>query len=273
MGSMRGKQELTAETQRHGDQRGEDGEKRGADTHVCRVPTHRDAWRLVPTLRLGVHICTALLSLPLSAAVVDRVAVVVGKTVITESEVLQEVRLTEFLNGQPLELGPQQRRDAAERLVDQQLIRNEMEIGSYPQPSASESQAVLQKFQKEHYASPTEFQAALQKYGVTEDQLQQHLIWELEAIHFTDLRFSPGTPTSGKTAAAPTSPTGGKPPSSKAVNRPATPTGADRSDPNSKATPSTAADPESATVDQQMDAWLKEARGQVRIQFKKEAFQ
>src|SRR5580700_11903799 len=84
--------------------------QRGASTRACRVPTHRDAWRLAPTLRLGVHVCALLLSLPLSAAVVDRVAVVVGKTVITESEVLDEVRLTEFLNGQPLELGPQQRR-------------------------------------------------------------------------------------------------------------------------------------------------------------------
>jgi hypothetical protein len=263
---MRGKQELDAETRRNGDQRGEDGEKRGADTRVCRVETRLDAFRFAPTLRLGVLVCTLLFSVVSPAAVVDRVAVVVGKTVITESEVLQEVGLTEFLNGQPLELGPQQRREAAERLVDQQLIRNEMEIGNYPQPSPTESQAVLQKFQQEHYASSTEFQAALQKYGITEDQLQQHLIWELEAIHFTDLRFSPGTtPTGGKTAGATAGPTGGKTAGAT--------TGADRSDPNSKTAPPAAAGPESSTVDQQMDAWLKEARGQVRIQFKKEAFQ
>ncbi|HEY5163139.1 MAG TPA: hypothetical protein VII81_09020, partial [Terriglobales bacterium] len=60
-----------------------------------------------------------------AAGVIDRVAVVVGTQVITESEVLLEVRLTEFFNGQPLDLGVDQRKAAAERLVDQQLIRNE----------------------------------------------------------------------------------------------------------------------------------------------------
>jgi hypothetical protein len=34
-----------------------------------------------------------------------------------------------------------------------------------------------------------------------------------------------------------------------------------------------AAAPAGNTVDQQMDAWLKEARGNIKIQFKKEAFQ
>src|SRR5579872_6141739 len=129
------------------------------------------------------------------AAVVDRVAVVVGKTVITESEVQQEVRLTAFLNGQPLDLGPQQRRAAAERLVDQQLIRNEMEIGNYPQPSANDADNVLHAFQKEHYPSPEAFQAALQKYGITEELLKQHLAWQFTALHFTDVRFGGAMPS------------------------------------------------------------------------------
>ena len=38
----------------------------------------------------------------LYCAVVDRVAVVIDKTVVTESEVLDELRLTEFLNDQLL---------------------------------------------------------------------------------------------------------------------------------------------------------------------------
>ena len=71
----------------------------------------------------------------------------------TESEVQDEVRLTEFLNQQPLDLGPEQRRAAAERLVDQQLIRNEMQIGGYPQPSQSEAEAMLRNFRQEHYRS------------------------------------------------------------------------------------------------------------------------
>ena len=85
-----------------------------------------------------------------SAGVVDRIAVVVGNTVITESEVLREVRLTEFLNREPLDVSPAARRAAADRLVDQQLIRNEMSIGNYPQPSPAEADDMLHRFIQEN---------------------------------------------------------------------------------------------------------------------------
>jgi hypothetical protein len=171
------------------------------------------------------------LSLFLSAAVVDRVAVVIGKTVITESEVLQEIRLTAFQTGRPLDFSPAARRAAAERLVDQQLIRKEMEIGHYPQPTPAEVEAMYRQFRNEHHSTDAQ-------YGITEDELKQHLQWELAAMRFTDQRFR--------------------------VNLPATEQqGANRDAPGA----------DSTSVDHQMDAWLKEARSQIKIQFKKEAFQ
>ena len=179
------------------------------------------------------------------AAVLDRVAMVVGNQVFTESEVQDEVRLTQFLNQQPLDLGPEQRRAAAERLVDQQLIRNEMQIGGNPQPSQSEADAMLRNFRQEHYRSIAQFRAALEKYGITEEQLKQHLLWQLAAVRFTDARFRP--------IPAPTLPA---PPIQTADRLRA---GADA--------------PAGNSVDQQMDAWLKTARSQIRIDFKKEAFQ
>jgi parvulin-like peptidyl-prolyl isomerase len=167
---------------------------------------------------------------------VDRIAVVVGDRVITQSEVLRELRLTQLINGQALDLGAEQRRAAAERLVDQQLIRNEMEIGRYPQPSDAEAGAMVQKFRQERYRGLPQFRAALEKYGITEDELKQHLLWQLAALRFTDQRFHSAVP---------------EPPTQSA----------DRS----------GADPQ--TVDQQMEAWLKETRAGTRIQFKQGAFQ
>jgi hypothetical protein len=179
------------------------------------------------------------------AAVLDRLAMVVGNQVFTEGEVQDEVRLTQFLNQRPLDLGPEQRRAPAERLVDQQLIRNEMQIGGYPQPSQSEADAMLRNFRQEHYRSIAQFRAALEKYGITEEQLKQHLLWQLAAVRFTDARFRP--------VPAPTLPA----PSIQTADR--LRAGADA--------------PAGNSVDQQMDAWLKTARSQIRIDFKKEAFQ
>jgi hypothetical protein len=175
-----------------------------------------------------------------AAGVIDRVAVVVGNQVITESEVLLEVRLTEFFNGQTLDLGADQRKAAAERLVDQQLIRNEMQIGGYPMPVESEGDAVLRKFRQDNYPGIPAFRAALENHGLTEDEVKRHLLWQAAAMHFTDLRFH-------MTMAAPAT------------------TQADQSQSADRSI--------DTTVEDQMEVWLKEVRSNTRIQFKKGAFQ
>ena len=179
-----------------------------------------------------------LLSIPLSAAVIDRIAVIVGNTVITETEVLQEARLEAFLNQTPLDLSPQQRKTAAERLVDQQLVRNEMHVGSYPEPAAADVDSMLRNFRQENFKTEEQYRASLEKYGVTEDQLRKYLAWQLSAIRFTDLRF------------------GGLASTQQSADRVGTDGAAPKAD-----------------VDQQMDAWLKETRNTTKVQFKPGAFQ
>jgi len=182
-----------------------------------------------------------------AAGVVDRIAVVVGKTVITESEVMEEVRITEFLNGQPLDLGPEARRAAAERLVDQDLIRNEMQIGHYPEPKAEEADAMLARLEKERFSNAGSLEEALAKYGLTEAELKRHLLWQIAVLRFTDQRFRVGLPAATGQG------------------------GANRAAPGSE----TVADAggNNSSVDQQMEAWLKETRSQTRVRFNQEAFQ
>jgi len=182
-----------------------------------------------------------MFALVAAAGVVDRVAVVVANTVITETEVLDELRLTEFLNSEPLDLGPQQRRAAAERLVDQELIRQEMKIGRYPEPSAAEANTILANFRQQHFHTEAEFRAALVKYGITEDQLKQHLLWQTTAMRFTEARFRPLNAMPEQSA--------------------------DRQ--KSDASDSAG----SAEVDKQMAAWLDEARRSNHVTFKSGAFQ
>jgi hypothetical protein len=181
------------------------------------------------------------------------------------------VRLTEFLNQEPLDLGPAQRRAAADRLVDQQLIRNEMEIGHYPQPSETEADDMLRKLRQEHFQGIPQFRAALEKYGLTEDQVKKHLLWQLSAMRFTDLRFSTGTPAPAVEGTANRMAPGAEPSSKKPDRAPA---GANRTAGANRAAPENdGASSEGNSVDQQMDAWLKQARSSTRIQFKKDAFQ
>ena len=135
---------------------------------------------------------STLLATLFLAAVIDRVAVTAGKDVITESEVVEEIRLTDFLNQSPLDLGPAARRAAAERLVDQYLIRNEMRLEGFPQPQAGSADQTLHQFNQSHFHTPAQYQASLQKYGITEEELQQDLLWQVAALRFTQQRFGQG---------------------------------------------------------------------------------
>jgi hypothetical protein len=210
---------------------------------------------------MGLRIAALLLagSARLSADVVDRIAVVVGNTVFTESEVLQAVRLTEFVNGDPLDVSAQARRDAADKLVDQQLIRNEMALGHYAPAPASDGDKLVRAFRQQHYRSIAQYHAALQKYGITEDQLKTYLLWQESVLRFTDMRFKPGLNVPIATQGTADRSVAGSPTPPKDVQT------ANRVKKEGN--------PTAGTVDEQLDSWLKQTRASTRVVFKQGAFQ
>ncbi len=211
------------------------------------------------------------------ATLLDRIAVTVGKDVITEGDIVDEVRMTAFLNGDHPDFGADSRRKAAERLVDQSLVRREMRISQFPEPETSESVRLLAQLKRDRFSNnDAAYQKALREYGITEQELKTRLLWQLAALRFTSFRFRPGQPQttqsvsqhlethSGQRAAAearrpePRTDTATEAPPRNATARPKPP-------PAQNAVP--------PTDDQQLDAWLQQARSRARIEFRKEAFQ
>ena len=86
-----------------------------------------------------------LLSIPGRADVVDRIAAAINNRAIKESQVDRDLRLTAFLNGTPLEQNAAAKHKAADRLIDQTVIRAEIAKGSYPAPTDADTAAVLAK--------------------------------------------------------------------------------------------------------------------------------
>ncbi|MGO4883954.1 MAG: hypothetical protein ACLP59_24490 [Bryobacteraceae bacterium] len=123
--------------------------------------------------------------------IIDRIAVSVGNRVITEADVDREIRLTALLNNQKPDFSPANKRAAAERMVDQALIRNELEAAHYPPPTAAETNAALAE-EKARYGSGQTYRRALADDGVTEDELKTRLTWQLMLVRFIDVRFRPG---------------------------------------------------------------------------------
>ena len=122
--------------------------------------------------------------------VVDRIAVVVGKHVIAESEVLRDLRVTAFLDQVPLDLSPETKRKAAARLVDQFLILGEAAFSHYTLPAEVDAEDLLRQV-KSQYPSDAEYRAALARYRVSEPEVLAQLLDGLRTSRFTDLRFRP----------------------------------------------------------------------------------
>ncbi|MBV9760114.1 MAG: hypothetical protein JO340_06090 [Acidobacteriaceae bacterium] len=131
----------------------------------------------------------ASLLIPLQAEIVDRVAVAAGQQVITELQLDEELRVAAFLNRQPVQRDLPARRAAANRLIEQLLIRREMDLSNYPLPAPDQ----VDRFEAQVRAALGEqdFDLALGKYNLTEDVLREHLANQLTTLQFIQVRFRP----------------------------------------------------------------------------------
>ena len=130
-------------------------------------------------------------------AVVDRVAVTVGNQVITETEILREIALTAFLNDEKPAFTLENKRKAADQLVEQRLVRKEMEMGHYPEASDDQAKDLLEKTAK-NVGGEEALQRRLAADGLTEDDLAKHLLWQLTLVRFIDSRFRPAIQVSAQ---------------------------------------------------------------------------
>ena len=139
--------------------------------------------------RLILTACVAVAILaPARAAAetLDRIAVTLGPDVITESEVILDLRVTAFLEHKPVDLSPSAKGNAAHRMVDQILILREAVDSHVTLPSTEAASGLVAP-----YKTDPNYQADLERYGISEKDLAAHLLAGLRTLTFTDLRFRP----------------------------------------------------------------------------------
>jgi hypothetical protein len=120
------------------------------------------------------------------AETLDRIAVSMGQDVITESQLILDLRVVAFLDRKPVNLSGAARRESAQRLVDQILIRREAAESHMTLPSTEAAAGLVAP-----YAAEKGFPADLKRYGISESDLAAHLLAGLRMLTFTDLRFRP----------------------------------------------------------------------------------
>ncbi len=133
-----------------------------------------------------------LLAVSLTAEIVDRIAVSVGNTVITTSDLDRQIRVTAFLNGTRPAFDAVSKRNMADRMVEQVLIRKELETSRYPVPTLEEIEPDYEAFRSQHYPDAEAFAQALRAAGIAEQDLKEELVWQQAFTQFLDVRFRPG---------------------------------------------------------------------------------
>jgi len=140
---------------------------------------------------VGFVFSFSALCLLLPAEIIDRIVITVANQVITGSQIDEEIRVTAFLNREKVDLSADARKQAANRLIEQALIKHELDLSRYPLPELSDANPSLDTL-RAMYTSGAAFQAALQDYGITQDELLRRLWWQLTLLRFIEYRFRPG---------------------------------------------------------------------------------
>jgi hypothetical protein len=197
-----------------------------------------------------------------AGVVVDRIAVIAGNHIIKTSDIDRDLRLTGFLNRQTVDFGAKARHDAADRLIDQQMIRQELAAEGYSRASDDDADELEKQIVRNRYqGSSPQFQSALQRYGLNEKQFHEQLLWQLTVLRFIDQRFRPGVLVTDEEIAAYYQ-------EHLAEIR--------RESPQNYTLEAVSArirqTLESQRVDKDFDAWLTQMRHQNRIEFREAAF-
>ena len=204
-----------------------------------------------------------LLAAAAHADLIDRIAVSVGNSVITTSDLEREIRVTAFLNDAQPTLTPEVKRATADRMVEQLLIRRELQTSRYPVPDGAEIDPALGEIRK-RFPADADYQLALETWGITDADVRRALLWQRTLLLFIEIRFRPGVQLSDQEIQDYFDKV--VEPAARAAH-PGEPVALEdyRDQIEQKLA--------GARVDHEVDAWLQEARKRTEIVYHKEAFQ
>jgi len=142
---------------------------------------------IVESLTVMGLLCVAPLA---CGETLDRIAVTVGRHVISEQDIVQDIRISAYIDSKQPDFNAAQKRKAADRLIDQYLVLQDAASTRTPMPSGADVAAILEPI-KARYASDQEYRSALAQARITDAELTDHLLAGLRMLRYTDLRFRP----------------------------------------------------------------------------------
>jgi hypothetical protein len=133
--------------------------------------------------------------LPAAAGeVLDRIVATVNNNVILQSEWQDALRYEAFENGRSLDqLRAEDRKAALDRLIDQELLREQMRVSGFPRASNEDVEKRIQEIRSLHPGAEGEagWQDVLARYGLTESELKRRVALQVDLMGLVDARLRP----------------------------------------------------------------------------------
>jgi parvulin-like peptidyl-prolyl isomerase len=148
--------------------------------------------RLLPRI-LALLAMFSLAATVHAADLIDRIVATVNGHVILQSDWDEAARFEALVEGRPLaQITAEQRGRALDRLIDQELLREQAQGNEAAVPPVEEVQARIAEIRKQHGAEdPSAWRAELAGYGFDQKQFEARLVRDLAMLRQAEAHLRP----------------------------------------------------------------------------------
>ncbi len=146
-------------------------------------------------LILAVSVCAG------AAEVLDRIVAAVNGHVILQSDWEDAIRYEAFIAGrQPGEMTGAERNAVLDRLIDQELLREQMQASDFQKATEEEIGKRVQEVRKQYSEALSDagWQTTLAHYGLSETELKKRVALQLDLMRLVDAHLRPTVNIDGK---------------------------------------------------------------------------
>jgi peptidyl-prolyl cis-trans isomerase SurA len=142
---------------------------------------------------------------PAAAEVVDRIVAIVNGNIILQSDWDEALSFEALLTNRSLaEFTEDDKRAVLDRLIDQELLREQMKSADFPHANAAEVSSRLNEARKLYpqASSDEAWRAILAQYHLTEKDFVAHVRRQIELMRLVDARLRPAVQIDSKSIEA-----------------------------------------------------------------------
>jgi hypothetical protein len=161
--------------------------------------------RVCTTTKIAVAVLAAVLVTVAKADVIDRIVATVNGHIILQNDWDEALSYEALLNGRSLsEFTDDDRRAVLDRLIDQELLGEQMKSAFFQHATEAEAAARIAEARKQYAeaSTPEGWQAVLSRFGLSEKDLVAHVQQEIDLMRLVDAHLRPAVQIDSKTIEA-----------------------------------------------------------------------